>query len=478
MGRNDRLLGSYAGDHGCGSLITITIRRRCYGSQVADDAWHALALSLDGSVVLPSDDGYDTARQLFNRRFDDLRPAAIARMAHADDVVECVTFARKHALPITVRSGGHAYEGWSSGDGRLVIDVGGLAQVDADASTATVGAGTRLGSVYRELDARGRTIPAGSCPTVGVSGLTLGGGHGVLSRMYGLTCDSLVGATIVTADGAVLECSAESEPELFWALRGAGNGHFGVVTELRFVTHDAPSTVTADLTWPWDQAPGAVAAWQTWAPDLADEYWTTLRLGRNGGGDPIAKATVMSLTSADDLAVAVDRLLCPPDHAVFASHTWAETVNKYAGTEQSRPAYRVRSAFVDRSLSSSGTATLAERVTRTRDSIDVSIALVAMGGAINRVDPLETAFVHRRHRLLMQAEAYWTVPPGDRDAADWLARTQEALRPHVSGSVYQNCPDPGLANSRRAYYGPAVDRLARLKKRYDPDRLFDPPQAL
>lgn len=331
---------------------------------VIDKVRRTLALSLDGSVVLPGDDEYDDVRPLFNRRFDHLRPAAIARVAHAADVVECLAFARKEGVQVTIRSGGHSYEGWSSGDGHLVMDVGGLNAIAADSTTATIGAGLRLGPVYQELNARGRTIPAGTCPTVGVSGLTLGGGHGVLSRAYGLTCDNLLAATIVTADGSVRDCSGNSNPELFWALRGAGNGHFGVVTELRFTTHDAPSTITADLMWPWKDAATAITAWQDWAPELPDEHWSTLRLSRNGSDDPVVHATVVSLAATAELATAIDRLACAPT-VLLSAQTWLDTVERYAGGElQTRPSYSARSAFVDRPLSTEAIATLIDGVMR------------------------------------------------------------------------------------------------------------------
>ncbi|CAM5453817.1 hypothetical protein SALBM217S_08761 [Streptomyces griseoloalbus] len=238
--------------------------------------WTALAGHLDGRLVRPGDADWTTAHRLYNTRFDTLRPAAVAYVRHADDIRTALAHAREHAVPIAVRSGGHSYAGWSSGDGRLIVDVSGMNHVRVDGDTAVVGAGARLIDVYRTLTARGLTVPGGSCPTVGIAGLTLGGGHGVTSRAHGLTCDSLTEATVVTADGRRLTASDSEHPDLFWALRGAGNAQFGVVTEFRFRTRPAPSGVTGYLTWPWERAAAVVAAWQDWGPDQPDEIWSAL----------------------------------------------------------------------------------------------------------------------------------------------------------------------------------------------------------
>ncbi|MGK5632719.1 FAD-binding oxidoreductase, partial [Streptomyces sp. URMC 123] len=198
--------------------------------------WPALAASLDGGLVRPDDADYAAARRLYNTRFDHLRPAAVAYPAGPADIAECLAFARRHAVPVAIRSGGHSYAGWSSGDGRLVVDVSRLDSVALESpsaagapATARIGAGARLVDVYTRLAADGRSLPGGTCPTVSVAGLALGGGHGVVSRAHGLTCDALLSATLVTADGRTLDCSADRRPDLFWALRGAGNGNFGVV---------------------------------------------------------------------------------------------------------------------------------------------------------------------------------------------------------------------------------------------------------
>ncbi len=467
--------------------------------------WTALGHGLHGSLIRPGDAEYDTARRLYNTRFDGLRPAAVAYVAGTADVAECLAFARRAGVKVSIRSGGHSYAGWSSGNGRLVIDVSRLATVSASGSgsggSATVGAGARLIDVYDALGAKGLTIPAGSCPTVGVSGLTLGGGHGVASRAYGLTCDSLTGATIVTADGKVLEADAGQHADLFWALRGGGNGNFGVVTRLRFRTHAAPACVTGYLTWPWSKAAAAIAAWQEWGPGQADEIWSSLHLDCAVGGAPTLSLAAFSMGGYAELREAVDRLAArigPASEVSLRSHpSYLEAMNAYAGcsegaraachlpgdvpgrTEQGRldrDTYTARSDFYDRAMNASGAAALVdwtERLGARSGGGAGSVALTALGGAVNRVPATATAFTHRSSLFLAQYLASEGL-----SRTDWLGGLYAAMRPYASGAAYQNYTDPSLTDWRSAYYGPAAARLARVKQTYDPDRVFDYPQAI
>ncbi|MGV9312822.1 FAD-binding oxidoreductase [Streptomyces sp. NPDC003691] len=471
-------------------------------------AWRSLGGGLDGKLVLPGDADYATARQLYNTRFDGLRPAAVAYAEGPEDIRECLRFARAHRIPVAVRNGGHSYGGWSSGDGRLIIDVSPLDSVVPDGrDAAEVGAGARIIGLYRGLDRVGRTVPAGSCASVGVTGLTLGGGHGVTSRAYGLTCDNLLGATIVTADGRVREVSAAREPGLFWALRGAGGGNFGVVTALRFRTHPAPEVIVGYLTWPWSRAAAVLTAWQRWAPALPDEIWSGCRLVGGPGGEPSLSVAALSLGTEGDLRNAVDRLadLAGSSAASVSLRPRAhlDAMLGYAGCgglgeEQCalpgalpgrsragvlpRETYASASGFFDRELPAAGVRALldaAEGFTRRpAGRAEGAILLTALGGAVNRVAPLATAFVHRRSRMLAQYTAAWAPGTAGRSERAWLRGTHAAMRPWASGAAYQNYADPELRDWRRAYYGPAAPRLSRLKSQYDPDRLFAFPQAL
>ncbi|MEU3918792.1 FAD-binding oxidoreductase [Streptomyces sp. NPDC029004] len=475
-------------------------------SAAAAPDWNALARGLDGKLIRPGDAAYASARQLYNTRFDSLKPAAVAYVAGEDDVKECLAYAKAHRTPVSIRNGGHSYAGWSSGNGRLVIDVSSLNRVAAD---GTIGAGAKLIDVYSTLGKSGRTIPAGSCPSVGVSGLTLGGGHGVTSRAYGLTCDSLTSATIVTADGKVLTASATQNKDLFWALRGAGNGNFGVVTRLRFRTHPTPPTVTAYLTWPWSKAAAVLAAWQKWGPEQPDEIWSSAHLAAGPGGTPTLSVAAFSLGSESDLRNALDRLAdragSPARHVSVRRRGYLDAMLGYAncstlsreqchlpGTTPGRSkqgalqreTYAAASDFFDRELSPAGLRALISateaftRISPSQGGGGGSIALTALGGAVNRVDPLATSFVHRRSRVLAQYIGAWRAGTTGSAQQAWLKSAHASMRRYASGAAYQNYIDPTLTDWRKAYYGPAADRLTRLKKQYDPDRVFTFPQAL
>jgi FAD/FMN-containing dehydrogenase len=192
--------------------------------------WTALAHDLSGQLVRPSEAFYTIARRLFDPRFDSISPAGIAYCKSPDDVATCLAFVRKFKIPVSARCGGHSYAGYSTNSGGLVVDVSRMAGVGFSGTTATVAAGTRLVDLYNSLAARGRAIPGGSCPTVGISGLTLGGGIGVVARAYGLTSDNLESVQIVTANGAIINANAKNHADLYWACRGGGGGNFGVVT--------------------------------------------------------------------------------------------------------------------------------------------------------------------------------------------------------------------------------------------------------
>ena len=259
------------------------VAARAAGPSPAD--WTALARDLSGTLVRPGEAAYTTDRLLFDPRFDGQRPAGIAYVKSPHDVATCIAFVRKFKIPFSTRSGGHSDGGYSGNTGGLIVDVQNFRTVTVSGSTAVVGAGTRLVDFYHALAARNRAVPGGSCPTVGIAGLTLGGGIGVTARAYGLTCDSLEEVQIVTADGSVLNINASPQQhgDLFWACQGGGGGNFGVVTSFTFRTTPAPSPCIFFLTWPWSQAARVVAGWQAWAPHGPDQLWSNLHLSASPG---------------------------------------------------------------------------------------------------------------------------------------------------------------------------------------------------
>jgi len=477
------------------------------GPSAAD--WAALARDLAGTLVRPGESSYPTARLLFDPRFDGQRPAGVAYVANAHDVSTCLAFARKFGVPFAARSGGHSYAGWSGSSG-LVIDVGRLKTVSVSGTTATVGAGTRLIDFYHGLAAKGRAVPGGSCPTVGIAGLTLGGGIGVTARAYGLTCDSLESLQIVTANGAVVTAAGTGQfSDLFWACQGGGGGNFGVATSFTFRTVPAPEPVLFSLSWPWSKAARVVAAWQSWAPNAPDALWSNLHLAAAPGGHtPAVSVGGCYLGSDADAANLLNQLYAkvgssPSGHFLsfpqsFLTAMLAEAgcssvgyqachLPSYAsGGKLNRASEFAKSDFFTTPLSSSGIGTLLAGVTALQRVAGAAggvggIAFDALGGAVNRVKPGATAFVHRNALFSAQYTTGWTVGAGTagiNNQHTWLRKYWTSMRRYASGQAYQNYIDPDLANWQQAYYGGNYARLTAVKQKYDPAGLFTFPQAI
>ncbi len=457
--------------------------------------WSALARSLHGGLVTPNAVGYDAARLLYNTRFDGIRPAAIARCADASDVAACVRFARDRDVPVAVRSGGHSYGGWSTGTG-LVIDVGAMRAIGVADGTATIGAGAQLIDVYDALAARGAAIGAGSCPTVGIAGLTLGGGIGVLTRAWGLTCDQLMSAEIVTADGSLRRCDAEREADLYWALRGAGAGSFGVVTALTFATHEASDLALGSLTWSWRDAGAAVAGWQRWMRSAPDTLWSTLHIEGAGGMGSVSVHAVYPAIAAR-LGAELDRLVAAvgsvPSYRESGTRSYRDVMFLEAGClgrdasvchrtgatpggDLARETYAAKSIVADGPLGDTAVARLVDAVGRA--STGGAVLIDALGGAVARIAPAATAFPHRTSFAVLQLIASWGDGEDGATALRWLRETHASARPLIGPGAYANYADPDLADWPNAYYGANWARLADVKRRYDPGRVFDFPQAV
>jgi FAD/FMN-containing dehydrogenase len=255
-------------------------RREQWGSTLAPEV-AALESAIEGTLVFADSPDYRLVRKPAWAQFEDVRPRAAVLCRVPEDVVETISLARRLGIPTVARSGGHCVAGRSSTTG-ILIDVGPMNSVSMDDGIATVGAGAQLGEICERLEEFGLTIVGGACPSVGIAGLTLGGGLGILGRRYGLTSDQLVEAQIVLADGRIVDCDEHRNPDLFWALRGAGGGQFGVVTSFRFKTVPADNLTCFKLVWPHTHAAALIESWQGWAPDAADGLAASLLLNASG----------------------------------------------------------------------------------------------------------------------------------------------------------------------------------------------------
>jgi FAD/FMN-containing dehydrogenase len=456
--------------------------------------WSSLQAAIAGEVILPESREYDSARKPAIARFHHVEPEAIVLCRTPGDVAEVIAFARMTGLPTAIRSGGHCFAGRSSSEG-IVIDVTPMNGVSVSGGVATMGAGARLGEVYDSLDEHALTLPAGSCPLVGIAGLTLGGGLGILGRRYGLTSDHLLGAQVVLADGRVVDCDDEHDHELFWALRGAGSGNFGVVTAFVFRTRAASSATNFHLAWPFSRAAEVVDAWQAWAPTAPGELYASLLVtaGRDVETPPTLDLFGSMLGSEQDAAVLLDELVAragADPTTDFRKHMSRQETTRYwaapgaagrADQDERQQAAEhecpfLKSEFFRHPLPRAAiTALLASLAEERAPGQFRELDFTPWGGAYNRIRDDATAFVHRGELFSLKHTAIVDCDSSEftRDAARrWLTKSWRTVRPWGSGRVFPNFPDPDLKEWASAYYGTNYERLLRVKAKYDPDNSF------
>jgi hypothetical protein len=451
-----------------------------------------LAGAIRGPVLARGSTGFATAAHVYNERFDSVLPTAVARPLDAVDVRNAVRYLVSHGTRLRVKSGGHSYAGYSTLSNGVVLDMRNLRHVvlNGSAGIATIGVGAALIDVYSKLNSAGVTIPAGSCPSVGVGGHALGGGMGLVGRAFGLASDNIVGAQIVTADGKLRNVTSKSDPDLLWALKGGGGGNFGVVTNLKLRVHGIPSSASwFVVSWPWSSASAALAAWLEWAPHARDQLTSVFHL-QTGGSSPSVLVAGQYLGPAGDLP----RLLGPLSGVGGASVSfgsqsyfglmlrWAgclgqsvqscHTVGTRPGGTLPRASFNAKSDYLTGPLSATARGILVGAIERRQGQPGSGAILFdSYGGAINRVSPNATAFVHRNAFACIQYLSY-------NGGNAWLQSTYASMRRHVSGMAYQNYIDPALANWRQAYYGSNYSRLVKVQRRVDPHHYFSFRQAI
>jgi FAD/FMN-containing dehydrogenase len=382
------------------------------------------------------------------------------------------------------RAGGHSYLGYSTARGALQVDLrrmDGL-RVDRDSHTAVVGPGARLMQVYAGLASHGFTIPAGSCPTVGLAGLALGGGYGLASRKLGLTADNVREVKLVLADGRRVTANRTKHADLLWACRGGGGGSFGIVTGFRFHAHRVHDATRFVVSWPWHKATSVIAAWQSWAPDAPDELDSVLNLstgspgpfvhcvGQYFGGTGRLRELLRPMTRVSGSSVSM-RTQNYLDVQLWLAGCSGESVSRCLAFS---PLYfAAKSHYFRHRIPSAGRRTAVHAIEHAqRLSGGGSLILDAYGGAINRVAPDATAFVHRDELFSGQLYTSWSNQSARHSMLKWLRELHAALKPYASGFAYQNYIDRELRDWQHAYYGSNWARLVEVKARYDPDDFF------
>jgi FAD/FMN-containing dehydrogenase len=447
-----------------------------------ESAWRDLTAALEGEVVLPGSARYDEVRRPQIQRFHDVRPRAVVLCRTAADVAEAIAFARRSGIEVAVRSGGHDFAGRSSGPG-MVLDLTPMHSLEVSDGVATVGPGCRLGDLYAALAGHDVTIPAGCGATVGVGGQALGGGLGLLGRSLGLMSDQMVAAEVVLADGRLVECDDQRHEDLFWALRGAGAQGLGVVTRLTLRTVPEPAATAFHLKWPHERASALIAAWQEWSPPGPDELAASLlvTVGGDTAADPVVHLFGSMIASETETAELLDEFVS----VAGADPASSERAHMRYGSLKSYLAERgpgdqedeeghpyMKSEFFREPLPRGAVEALVERFVRGRRPGEArKLDFMPWGGAYNRVPADATAFPHREELFLLE---HSVVVPAGFDAAateaarSWLSESWELVHPSGSGGVYGNFPDTDLPDEHRAYWGDNLERVRRVKERYDP----------
>jgi len=435
-----------------------------------------------GEIILPGDEAYESARKIWNAMIDK-RPAIIARCATTSDVVRGVNFARDNGLLLAVRGGGHNIAGNAICDNGIVIDLSQMraARVDPDTLRVSIEGGATLADLDAATQAHGLATPTGINSTTGIAGLTLGGGFGWLSRKYGMTVDNLESAEVVTAAGEVLRASATEHPDLFWALRGGG-GNFGVVTRFEFRLHPVgPDLLSGLIVYPISEAKSVLQQYREFIAKAPEELsvWPVLRLApplpflpeKVHGNGIIALALIYAGDPQQG-----EPLIAP-------LRTFGTPLGEHVGVQPYvawQQTFDPLLTFGARNYWKSHNFTMLED-----ELFDVAIEYIgklpspqceiffgSIGGATTRPAPDSTAYAHRDARFVMNVHGRWEDPADDKRCIAWARDYFKASAQFASGGVYVNFLTADEGDRVRTAYGPNYDRLAQVKRRYDPDNLF------
>ncbi|GAB2649391.1 FAD-binding oxidoreductase [Kribbella swartbergensis] len=444
--------------------------------------WNSFARSLKGRLFMPSTSGYPAAHQLFNPRWDSVQPAAVVKAANATDVQRSINFARANRLVTVPKGGGHSYVGASTVSRGLMVDLGAIRGMSYSNGVLTVGAGARLYDVHVFLDKYGRSLPTGTCPTVGVAGLALGGGMGIHTRAFGLTSDRILSMGVITADGVARNVSAASDPDLFWALRGCGGGNLGVVTSFRFATIPATKIGFFRLTWPESKAAAVVRGWQRFAQSAPITSWGNLHIDARSNGT--LSVHVLGISTTGNAAAAAAQLESfVGSRASVRSitvKTHLEAVRYVGGgTTSPRTGFLAGSDVLKGPMNAATiTALLGAVKAAARARTPASAIIDPLGGQAAKQPAGGSSWAWRSALGVIQWYAGTPARPTSAQlkvAQTFVTNGHRAVRTYSAGG-YVN-----YVENRRSvstYYGASLARLRTIKQKYDPANFFRTPYTL
>jgi hypothetical protein len=452
----------------------------------------ALGRDLKGRLILPDEVGFGFAYRPNNSVYDQDRPIGVAVCADDSDVQRCILWARDTGTPFAIRSGGHNYAGFSCTTG-LLISVRAMNRVEVDIANGTVTAqgGANNQEMATALRKYPVAIPSGRCPTVGISGLALGGGWGFSATRTGLCCDTLMRTNVVLADGSKIEASVSRQPDLFWALRGGGGGNFGVTTSLTFRLSEVPTLTRFELVW----APGrhlelirALQRIQKTHPRTLSTR-SKIAMTRHGAKPSLGDLQVECLGvywgSINELLEILQPALTlqkPTVQNVHHGDFW--WIRDSLMTNHPIGLFDTRNQYVDSEISEEGIENILRWIGRWPGGsvAQENLATIfAIGGAVRDIPVSATAYPHRRSNFIFKMQTQWA--PVDKPAVaeaqrSWLRDYHEDMRRFLQPGAYVNFPMRDFKDWASAYYGPNLQRLVGIKRRYDPDRIFRFPQSI
>ncbi|WP_196426713.1 FAD-binding oxidoreductase [Lysinibacillus cavernae] len=437
---------------------------------------------LTGRIVTPEGPDYEQARtnnNLNNPKY----PSKIVFCQETKDVVNALKWVRENNEPFRIRSGRHNYENFSLLNKGLVIDVSDMNNmfINLPKMTVKIDAGANMGKVYRELWEKGVTIPAGTESSVGLVGLTLGGGFGMLSRPFGLTCDNLIELEMVVASGhegaQIIRANREQNNDLFWASCGGGGGNFGIVTSLTFNVHAINDVSLFSITWGWDDFELAFDAWQKWAPYTDERLTSQIELKSKEIGEIVAQGEFVGG------AAELKKLLRPLRKAGSPISIWIKEVPYIKAIEffdvpsGNQPALRKRSgSFIARPFPYEAIKRMKEFLANAPNS-NTTIWQQALRGAVSEIAPSRTAYYYRNALIAQEYNTSWKNSNEEEQNIKWVENLRRALSPYTTGD-YVNFPDRFIQDWPTAYYGRNFKRLREVKTKYDPFNVFQFPQSI
>lgn len=433
----------------------------------------ALQAVMRGQVMDSASDGYDAARTVFNGMID-RRPALIARCAGVADVRRAVEFGVNRSMPIAVRCGGHSVPGFSVCDGGLMIDLTPMSSVYVDpaAKTARAEGGVNWGQFDVETQAFGLATTGGLVRSTGIGGLTLSGGHGFLMRKFGLACDNLISANVVTADGRFLKASATENADLFWALRGGG-GNFGIVTSFEFRLHEVGPVTGGVVAFPFEEAPRLLRFYDEFSSSAPDELGTLAALATlpNGMKALVNLACYCGSPEAGARAVAPLRAAAAPlmDQMQTMPYTAMQSIVENFNPRGMRNFWKM---VYLKELSAEAIGVMISHYERNTAPL-THIVVYSFGGAVSRVADAETAVSHRDARHAVIAIGMWDKAEDDARQIGWVREFASAMQPFSTGGFYPNYDgDTSADRVELAYGAEKYARLAAAKQKYDPANVF------